>query len=125
MGESFIPHEGAHDLGNGHWFTFMVGDPEYHLTDDERLLNYDEDGNTLVGIIHRHPRPGGPVDDEVNGYCGGAIQFVRGTSEREKQRPIWQVISLDPLHIEPSLLCVPGKGCGSHGWIRDGKWIQA
>jgi hypothetical protein len=32
------------------------------------------------------------------------------------------LISLDPLHIEPSILCIE---CGLHGWVRDGKWVSA
>lgn len=45
--------------------------------------------------------------------------------------PRWQcsrcalhdVISVDPLHLEPSLACE--DGCPSHGWIRDGRWVSA
>ena len=35
--------------------------------------------------------------------------------------PRWTLHSLDPLHIEPSVLC----GCGHHGWIRGGCWCPA
>jgi hypothetical protein len=34
-----------------------------------------------------------------------------------------QVLSVDPLHLEPSLACE--NGCSSHGWIRDGHWTDA
>lgn len=34
-----------------------------------------------------------------------------------------KLISDDPLHIEPSILCP--VGCGDHGWIRDDKWVTA
>ena len=30
-----------------------------------------------------------------------------------------QIISTDPLHIEPSILC---EDCGIHGWVRNGQW---
>lgn len=33
------------------------------------------------------------------------------------------VVSLDPLHLEPSLGCE--NGCPNHGWIRDGVWTNA
>lgn len=33
-----------------------------------------------------------------------------------------RLISLDPLHIEASLACTR---CPSHGFIRDGRWIDA
>lgn len=36
--------------------------------------------------------------------------------------PFWQVISWEPLHLEPSILM---KTCGCHGFIRNGKWVPA
>lgn len=33
-----------------------------------------------------------------------------------------QVVSMDPLTIEPSILC---PDCGTHGFIRHGEWIAA
>lgn len=33
-----------------------------------------------------------------------------------------QVVSQDPLHLEPSLLW---RCCGRHGFLRDGKWVPA
>lgn len=32
------------------------------------------------------------------------------------------LISRDPLHVEPSILC---RSCGDHGFIREGKWVSA
>lgn len=32
------------------------------------------------------------------------------------------LVSLDPLHVEASVLC---QWCGLHGFIRDGKWVPA
>lgn len=32
------------------------------------------------------------------------------------------LVSRDPLHIEPSILC---RSCNDHGFIRDGKWVAA
>lgn len=32
------------------------------------------------------------------------------------------LISSEPLHLEPSVLYVC---CGMHGWIRDGRWVEA
>jgi hypothetical protein len=34
--------------------------------------------------------------------------------------PNHQLVSLDPLHLEPSLI-LP---CGVHGWIRGGAWVD-
>lgn len=33
-----------------------------------------------------------------------------------------EVLSRDPLHIEASILC---EDCGTHGWVRDGRWVTA
>jgi hypothetical protein len=115
------------DLGSGHSFTWVVGDPARFPTDDARLLRWHGEAETLVGIIHWHPRADGKtLPDGSEAGCGGGVMFVRSTSPSEAERPIWQVMSLDPLHIEPSVLCTPGKGgCGSHGWIRGGLWVPA
>lgn len=37
----------------------------------------------------------------------------------------WTLVSADPIHIEPSILCSTDPGCGTHGFIRDGKWVWA
>lgn len=34
----------------------------------------------------------------------------------------WQVQSLDPLTLAPSVLC---RKCGLHGFIQNGKWVSA
>lgn len=36
--------------------------------------------------------------------------------------PLHEVISTDPWHLEPSLLC---DHCGLHGYIRNGRWTPA
>lgn len=114
------------DLGNGHTFTWVVGDADRYPTEDARLLRWRGEPETLIGIIHWHPRGDGKLVDGEPVGCGGGVYFVRSTSPAEAQRPIWQVHTLDPLHIEPSVLCTPDKGgCGSHGFIRAGQWVQA
>ncbi|MCA1571927.1 MAG: hypothetical protein LC798_16775 [Chloroflexi bacterium] len=114
------------DLGSGHSFTWVVGDPEHHPTDDARLLRWHGQDETLVGIIEWHPRADGkPMPNGDPARCGGGVYFVQ-TGSGGRQHPVWQVVSLDPLHLEPSILCTPEKGgCGNHGWIRDGRWVQA
>lgn len=34
----------------------------------------------------------------------------------------WDVLSVNPLTLSPSLLC---KACGHHGFIRQGRWVPA
>lgn len=95
-----------HELGHGVWFTW---------------LRY---AGERVGVIEWHhcpPQTGGGLIDMPDGknLSGGALMFdIPGNAQ--EQRPKWQLISLDPLHIEPSVLC---RTCGLHGFIRDGKWV--
>ena len=89
------------DLGGGHRFTFIA-----NLTTGER-----------IGGVHDHPWHDGPgPNGEMT--CSGFVSF-RGRSERE---PLWDVLSEEPLTLSPSLLC---RICGSHGWIRNGRWEEA
>lgn len=50
-------------------------------------------------------------------WCAGFIPFKSHNPDYG-----WDVHSLDPLHLEPSLLC---RLCGSHGFIRSGTWVSA
>lgn len=51
------------------------------------------------------------------------------TRDQSTQVPGWaaagtgrhQLVSEEPLHLEPSLLC---GDCGTHGFIREGRWIS-
>ena len=47
------------------------------------------------------------------GWCVGGITFGAGG---------WALESKDPLTVSPSLRC---RQCGSHGFIREGKWVKA
>ena len=60
-------------------------------------------------FIHRDKRSPGH-------WCIGGFVWDSPTE------PNWQLVSMEPLHVEPSILC---HSCGDHGFIRDGKWIPA
>jgi hypothetical protein len=114
LDQPFLPPEGAHDLGGGHWSTFVSFREEDH-----------PGAPVPAGLIHWHPKPGttGRTNRE---RCGGVIFWWLPEGDQWRSRPRWDLHALDPIHVEPSLLCTPGKGgCGSHGWIRDGKWAAA
>lgn len=93
--------------------------PDHLRGDDWRLLDDDHAyrvGTAEVdgvveqqGVWEAHRTPSGDV-------CVGWAQWI-GPGDRN-----WRLISLDPLHIEPSLLC---RTCGNHGYIHDGKWVPA
>lgn len=105
--------DNAEDIGHGVFLTWFVWAPD-------RELNPQYDGVPDIdpmGVTVWHKRPDGA-------QCGGAVPFdLPGVRERMgSDRPLWQVVSLDPLHVEPSVLC---RACGHHGFIRDGRWEPA
>lgn len=105
---------GQIDLGLGHSLT-------YHQWAPDRELNPQYDGIPdieRVGATIYHHKPDGTP-------CVGGITFdLPNLPAGFLARPRWQVISWEPLHIEPSVLCKV-EGCGDHGWIRDGRWVPA
>lgn len=68
------------------------------------------DGDERVGITEWHKTPSGV-------WCAGFVPFRSYDPEHG-----WDVLSMDPLTLSPSLLC---RLCGSHGFIRDGLWVTA
>lgn len=85
------------------------------LGHDVRItLTVRQDGGGPVGFIETHPTPEGRG-------CSGQVVFDVPEAEG-LGGPRWQLLSLDPLHIEPSVLC---RGCGHHGFVRDGRWVPA
>jgi hypothetical protein len=109
----------SHDLGTGHSYRFVVGDTHSWPDTYGMITNHDDGTQTTVtGIIETHPRTD-------NGQpCEGLVSFVRPLrpSEHEAARPVWIVNSLDPLDLDPSILCTV---CGAHGYIRRGVWVNA
>ncbi len=70
----------------------------------------DREGN-WIAITHWHENPQGNL-------CGGWVPFNVQSKYTTPNSAKWEVRSLDPLHLEPSLLC----NCGNHGFIRAGRW---
>ena len=94
------------DLGNGHRLRFV------------------EDGRgSRIGAIHEHPYPTGTYR---HGYCAGMVWFdVPATyvvEQRDRVHAKWQIIQESPLTLTPSIRC---GDCGLHGFVRDGKWVNA
>lgn len=89
-------------IGHGHFVNGIVAEEfgpviGYHVWHD---------------CVGGKPQPGGVYLDvpELPGWM------------REDGRPTWQLISREPLHIEPSVLC---RACNDHGFIRGGRWEPA
>lgn len=89
------------DLGSGHVAALYA--------------RYGE-GDQVVGLIHSHLKPDGRK------CSGGSILFDIPTNADFPGHAKWTLVSLDPLHLEPSVLCTI---CGCHGFIRGGKWVEA
>jgi hypothetical protein len=93
------------DLGNGHTLRFFS----------------DGQGNR-IGATVSHPCP---TADQ--GECTGAIYFdLPATHEFEKRdrvHPKWTIVKEDPLTLAPSIRHT--GACNVHGFIREGKWVDA
>lgn len=90
------PEPGAIDLGDDHWYTPVVNN-----------------GGEWVGITEWHHTSNGD-------WCAGWVPFSGG-QPASRVGTTWDVASWEPLTLSPSLLC----SCGSHGWVRDGRWVAA
>lgn len=88
------PSAEAISLGNDHFYT---------------PAHYE---GKWVGIHEWHK-------DNNGEWCVGYVPFV---DTALASGDAWDVQSLDPLTISPSLLC---RHCSSHGFIREGRWVEA
>jgi hypothetical protein len=86
------------DLGHDHAYSFLYMD------------------DVLIGAMIEHKKPDGSD-------CWGGIYFdtPEARAKLADGRNYWQVQSLDPLTVSPSVLCY----CGDHGFIREGRWVPA
>jgi Family of unknown function (DUF6527) len=104
-----------YDLGAGHSFSWIEAHEEgvspYSTSWPDGILH-----ENLAGIIEWHRTSSGGE------ACGGSLLFAGAGDDSD--RPHWQVISLDPLELAPSIACT-GPACGSHGYIRAGRWVDA
>ena len=88
--------------------------------DDDNAITYVVDrfeGTTdpyMALWYHRSPKSG-----EV---CFGSFGWRNPRPGQFRNDPIWERVSVDPLTVSPSLLCLD---CGAHGWIKEGKWVPA
>lgn len=92
------PPEGAVALGGDHFYTRGV-----------------DKAGVWIAIHEWHKRPDNGL------WCVGYVPFNVQSDYWVPRSPHWDVLSTDPLTLHPSLLC----DCGSHGFIREGKWVGA
>jgi hypothetical protein len=65
-------------------------------------------GGEFYGVGYWHK------NQETGAQCSGYAPVKPSSDDG------WDVVSLEPLTLAPSLLC---RACGHHGWIRDGVWV--
>lgn len=101
------------DLGSDHSYRLFVWAPDLEL--NPQYADLPGSSDDPVGAIIDHRRSDGSI-------CSGAIHFDTPRTRRMSETNLWTLHSLDPLHVEPSVLC---KTCGDHGFVREGKWVVA
>lgn len=80
-------------------------------TTSPRQLLIHADGTTKLGLWWRHTRPD-------SGRCHGPAMILFG-------EPHHTLVADDPLTITPSILCPATIGCGRHGYVSAGQWVEA
>lgn len=85
------------DLGNG-------------VSIDLHTCGHSKDGEYTGGIVKFH---------DQDPSCDGFISWCKLCHPSKH----WELVSLDPLEISPSVAC--GTHPHHHGYIRQGKWVQA
>lgn len=79
----------------------------------EMTMQYNEN-HEPVGLIERHV---------CNGVIsGGSVPFAHERALAVPSSPVWTVQQVEPLTLTPSIAC---HRCPHHGWIRDGRWVDA
>jgi hypothetical protein len=77
---------------------------------------YADDKDDPVGIFEWHDCSGHQGDGP------SSVPFDVPANAHIENRHKWQVESLDPITISPSILC---NLCGFHGFLREGRWVSA
>jgi len=93
-----------YDLGQGWTFKPVLGS----------RLSFPED--TIVGASVNHLLPNGEM-------CAGIVRWIKSGDDEKYNRPIWDIIQRNPLTLDPSIQCP--RHPESHGYIREGKWVNA
>jgi hypothetical protein len=93
------------DLGNGYEATFYSWAPDHELNPQYAAFPDQEH----AGIILRC----GPHSADGSVLFAGRMPL--------DDRAVWTVEQEDPLTLSPSI----AAPCGCHGFIREGKWVDA
>lgn len=103
------------DLGEGHTLAWSDWNPDLELNPQFAHLADHLPARFTALIFHTAP-DGSPCSSAAT--LDTEIARLAGFADRS----LWQVESMEPLTLSPSLLC--GR-CGDHGFIRGGTWVPA
>lgn len=105
------------DLGNGYSASWARWSPDRKLNPQYAHIPDIEHCSLLITCPH--------------GNSGGiTIDSPEAREVFKEHTEFWTLLSVNPIHVEPSIQFmeyVDGNrvpGC-CHGWIRDGKWVNA
>jgi hypothetical protein len=127
-----------HDLGMGFAYSFFIWAPDREL--NPQYADEPDIDPAGITIWRLEPIEPGQVargdDDEPEGMIWtavGACWFNSPQADKLRgQNAGWDLYSIDPLHIEPSVQMyeydstkAPKSKPSHHGWIRGGRWVPA
>ena len=105
------------DIGHGHSIQFFQWAPDREL--NPQYAAFPDVLRAGVTIKHQNLAP----DASPGDLCTSAVNFDDPTMMAVSPgRTYWRLVSLEPLTVEPSVLCMR---CGDHGYITDGRWVPA
>lgn len=122
-GDGFDAHmRSGIDLGGDHFAHREFRTPDGSIIGLPVHLE-PEAGWVFIGLQEHHLKPDGS-------WCGGWIGFANvtdpgrdGAIEPYRRDGVKHHLDSEaPLTVSPSLAC---RTCPSHGWIRDGRWVDA
>lgn len=100
------------DLGHGHTYHLTRWAPDRELNPQFAHLPDVEAWGATVSHLNDAGEP-----------CRSGVTFDGPVQcELVPDHARWELVSLEPLTLSPSLLC-RAPGCTDHGFIREGRWV--
>lgn len=125
MTDYLEPPADAIDIGHDHFIRFANWEPDRSILANAELYANVPDLKPC-GVTIWHKRRSGK-SSSPNNWCCGHVNFDLPNNPFKGH--VWQVHSLDPLDLSPSILCKApdeqGIVCGDHGFIKQGRWVVA
>lgn len=97
-------------------------DPDMEMRDlghGVYCTNVSDHKDNWIGILEWHECVAAQNNTD-SGLSAGGVYFQNAPENVQGAR--WQLVTAEPLTINPSVLC---GTCGLHGFIREGRWVPA